>query len=411
MPRIEVRHPATGEWRRGWPLVFGAMIGISAGPGLFQNLSSLFVPGLCAEFGWTRGQIATAAGLGLLGSVAAPFLGRLADRLGARPMIVACMLLIGVAYVGLATMPGALWHYQLLVFCLALGVPGTSSVVYGRLIARGFLAHRGLAFGLATSGLSLSTLLMPPVTGAVIAQHGWRGGFLTLAGFTAIALPLALLAIRRVRASPVARATDEVATITADAGVSGADARRDGRFWRLGLTALCINFGTVGLVTQLVPFGIDRGLEPADAALLLIAFAASQIVGRLAIGALVDRLSPRRIAATVALVSAVAFGLLQLPAPGFASLALLVFFAGLMNGAEFDLLPFFAARFFGVRAYGEVYGTLVPVALTGTAAGIIGFGRLYDATGGYAVALAIAALALLMAGALFLSLDDRPAGT
>ena len=48
------------EWRRGWPLVAGGMLGIGTGPGLYQNISSLFTPGMMAEFGWSRGVIATA---------------------------------------------------------------------------------------------------------------------------------------------------------------------------------------------------------------------------------------------------------------------------------------------------------------------------------------------------------------
>jgi hypothetical protein len=51
--------PPVSEWRGGWPVVVAAMVGIGVGPGLFQNLSSLFTPGMTAEFGWTRGQIAT----------------------------------------------------------------------------------------------------------------------------------------------------------------------------------------------------------------------------------------------------------------------------------------------------------------------------------------------------------------
>lgn len=39
------------EWRRGWPLVGAAMVGAGLGPGLFQNMSSLFTPALQAAFG------------------------------------------------------------------------------------------------------------------------------------------------------------------------------------------------------------------------------------------------------------------------------------------------------------------------------------------------------------------------
>ncbi|MGK6323367.1 MFS transporter [Sphingomonas sp. DT-51] len=393
--------PARAEWRAGWPLVLGGLVGMGAGPGLFQNLSSLFVPGLIAEFGWTRGEIATAAGIGLLGCVVIPFFGRLVDRTGARPVITFSLLLLGTTYFAFTRMAGALWHYQVMVLCLALGVPGTSAVAYGRLIATGFVAHRGLALGVATSGLSLTTLLMPPIVGAQIAQHGWRGGFIALAGYVvAVALPVALVALPRVAAiEPVSQSKD-----------SARAARRDARFWRLGLTAFCVNFATVGLVTQLVPLGLERGLGMAGAALLVTAFGSAQLVARVVIGALVDRLAPHRVAAVVALVSASGFALLEIRAPGLAALWLIVFVAGLMNGAENDLLPFFAARLFGVGTYGETYGSLLVVALLGTAAGVVGFGRLHDATGSYDVALVLGTAAMVAAAMLFLSLRPRAAG-
>lgn len=409
MERDTTRVAARAEWRRGWPLVLGALIGIGAGPGLFQNLSSLFTPGMMAEFGWTRGQIATAAGIGLIGAVGSPFLGRVADRLGIRPVILLCMTLLGIAYCGFAMMQGQIWQYQLLVLLLALSVPGTSSIVYGKPLADCFHAHRGLALGVATSGLSVTTVLLPPAAAWVIAGWGWRGGFVALAILTTlVAMPLALTAVRGTAAGPTRPDPDTDAAHVPVDGPTAAEVRRDARFWRLGVTAFCINLATAGLVTQLVPFGLERGLTAAQAALLLAAFGAAQVIARIVIGALIDRRTPQLIAAVVALLSALAFALLEIRAPGFALLMVLVFFAGMMNGAENDLLPFFTARLFGLRSYGEIYGWLVLMALAGTATGIVGFGRLYDATGDYDVALGIASGALTLTALLYLSLRERP---
>lgn len=337
-----------GEWRRGWRVVAAAMIGIGMGPGLFQNFSSLFIDGLTSSFGWSRGDLATAAGIGLLGALGGPFLGGLADRAGTRVVIIAAMLLLGLAYAGFASMNGGLWQYLLLVFLLSLSVAGTSAVVYGKLIAARFERHRDMALGVATSGIAISSLALSPLLARVVADHSWRAGFALLGGLVVfVALPAIL---RLLRGGDAAGARHDR---------RGGAPRR--RFWRLGASA-----------------------------------------------ALVDRYRPQAMDTGFALLSALAFLGLVAPAAGLALLLVLVFVAGLMNGAEHDLLPFLVARLFGLRAYGACYGLLLAVALAGTATGVMAFGRLHDATGDYAAALALAAGALGVAGALFYTLRDRP---
>lgn len=383
------------------------MLGAGLGPGLYQNLSSLFTPGLEATFGWSRGDIATAAGLALAAAAVAPLIGRTADRIGVRPVIVASMLLLGVAYLWLAAMGmrggAAIWRYQVGVALLVLALPGTSSLAYGKLIAAHFVRGRGLALALGTSGLAVVTIVAAPLLGALIAQRGWRAGFIALGGGAVLlALPLIVLTLRAAPALPA-----DIAARGALPGVSAASARRDRRFWIMVASAWLINAATTGLVTQLVPIGLELGLPAPQAALLLTSFAGSAIAGRLMVGWLVDRMRPQPVAAAFAIVSAAAFVALAFAPAGLATLLVLVFLAGLMNGAENDLLPFFAARLFGLRAYAEIYGTAIPIALSGTAVGIIGFGRLHDMTGAYSAALTLGCVALLLAATCFVVLPDR----
>lgn len=387
--------------------MLAALLGAGFGPGLYQNLSSLFTPGLEREFGWSRGDISTAAGLALIGALIAPFVGRVADRVGVRPVIVASSAVLVVAYLLLASVGGAIWHYQACVVLLVLAVPGTSSLVYGKMIALRFEQHRGTALAIATSGLAVMTIVAAPALGRVIDVWGWRRGFVALSIASALALPLILLVIRPTSVLAKPTIVDHGQPPLVVEGMSAGEARRDPRFWCVVGGAMLVNLATTGLVTQIVPLGLEMGLSSGEAAVLLTSFGASAIAGRLLIGALIDRVRPQPAAAVFAIVSALAFVALAWGSSNLAIAFVLVFLAGLMNGAENDLLPFLAARLFGLRAFGEIYGSAIPLTLIGTAIGIIGFGRLHDLTGNYDAALIVGAVALLGAGGCFLSLRDR----
>ena len=62
-----------------------------------------------------------------------------------------------------------------------------------------------------------------------------------------------------------------------------------------------------------------------------------------------------------------------------------------MQGAESDILAYFSGRLFGRRDYGTIYGALLTISILGTATGVLSFGRLYDATQSYDLALTVAA--------------------
>ncbi|MGJ3627483.1 hypothetical protein AB5I41_11900 [Sphingomonas sp. MMS24-JH45] len=272
------------------------------------------------------------------------------------------------------------------------------------------MRHRGLALGFATSGLSADDA--HDAADHRCRDHaagGWRAGYWVLAATTSVAGASAgAVAAARRAADP------DRARTRRRAGRQGGR-RGDGAGGAAGAALLAARArGRAGQRGQrrardaAGPLGRERGLGAGEAALLLTSYGASQVAGRLVIGALVDRFVAQRVAAVVALVSAVAFAALLAPAPGFALMMLLVFFAGLMNGAEHDLLPFLTARLFGLRAYREVYRE--------PAAGIAGghgwgyrrvrphLRRLRPLRTG---ADAAAAIALVLAGLAFATLPDR----
>ena len=162
-----------------------SFMGMGVGAGL-QYVSSLFIESLEHAFGWSRGDIATAAAIGLLGALSAPLIGIIADRVGVMRVAIGCLLLVALAYVGLACMTGELWQFMACVSLLALAAPGSASLVFSRAINGWFDKSRGLALGVMASGLSVATFALSPVLRGIIEEHGFRTGYLTLAAAAGI---------------------------------------------------------------------------------------------------------------------------------------------------------------------------------------------------------------------------------
>lgn len=396
--------PPVHEWRRGFPVVIGSAAMAGVGAGLYQNLSSLFLPGLEEVTGASRGAIGASAALGLLGALAAPFIGRLADRVGVVPVIVCSALGVAVAHVWLSLMSGGLWQFQIGVALLAISAPGMSALVYGRLVATRFDRNRGLALAFATSGLSLTTVLLPAAIGWIIAEWGIKAGYYALATLAVgVGIPAGLYAARTAGAleRPAPRESG-----------GQPPSWRNLLLWRIGSATMLINVGTVGMVTSLALIGAERGFGLAAAGLLVSAYGASQIVGRIAMGALIDRFAVNRIAAAFGLVSAAGFLGMQWGVESLPFMLAAVFLAGLLNGAEYDLLPFLVSRLFPVGAYGEVFGRLYLLSLLSSGVGLAGFGLLHDWTGSYAAPLAIGTICVLLAAMLLYTLPPtRPVRT
>ena len=393
--------PPIGEWRRGWPVVIGSAAMAGVGAGLYQNLSSLFMPGLQEVTGASRGAIGASAALGLLGALAAPFIGRLADRVGVVRVIVFSALGVAAAHVWLSLMSGGLWQFQIGVALLAISAPGMSALVYGRLVAKCFDRHRGLALAFATSGLSLTTVLLPAAIGWIIANWGLKAGYYSLAALAVgIGIPAGLYACRKAGAleRPARREPG-----------SKPPSWKNLLFWRIASATMLINIGTVGMVTSLAMIGAERGLGLAAAGLLLSSYGASQIVGRIAMGALIDRFAVNRIAAAFGLVSTAGFFGMQWGVDSLPFMLVAVFVAGLLNGAEYDLLPFLTSRLFPIGDYGEVFGRLYLFSLLSSGVGLAGFGLLHDWTGSYDAPLGIGTICMLLAAMLLYTLPPtRP---
>src|SRR5882724_11957661 len=182
----------------GWIIIAAAFVTMGVSVNARTAFSLLFPP-ILGEFGWDRGVVAGVFSFGFLVSAfISPFVGRLLDLHGPRIVIEvgAVLLALGMA---LATLSGEPWQLY-----LTLGVlvgAGGNFLGYGvqsQFIPNWFVRRRGLAIGLAFSGVGVGSIVLLPWLQILIARDGWRTACWALALIAIVVLvPLNLLLRRR----------------------------------------------------------------------------------------------------------------------------------------------------------------------------------------------------------------------
>ena len=385
------------EFKSGALLLATATLGCGLGTSSIVYYSfGMFVAPLQEAFQWTRGEVTSTLIFGSLGIIAiAPVLGWLIDRYGPRAVALRAVPAFSLMLLLISRFDASLAVFYLLFFFTTLVGSGTTPILYTRAVTGHFNAGRGLALGITLTGPGTAAILMPPFMTGIIADYGWRGGFLVLALLAILPLPLILLAMDKPTA---ARPGIDLAL----AGVRPSAAFRTRAFWTIVLGFGAVSVGCSALVVHLVPLLRDAGLDASQAARIAALVGIGVVMGRLGIGWAIDRFFAPRVAALIFGIAA--SGCLLLQVGGIPQARMAAFLVGFALGAEVDLLAFLTSRYFGLRHYGFIYAVVYAFFWAGMALGPAAAGLLFDAHGNYALALWLIIASLLAGAASALSL-------
>ena len=392
---------AAREFTRGWRVLLGSLLGITAGvSSLYFYSLGIFLKPLAATFGWTRGEASLGAMVGTTcAALMAIPIGRLVDRMGSFPVAIGSLLLLAACFVAMALGTTGLASFVALTAILSLLTAGASPLPFARLIVGSFVERRGAALGIALAGTGIGAIAVPMLLAPFVATHGWRSGYLALAATVFIlCAPIALL----LRGAPAARVRQ--AALTPLSGIL-----RDPAFSAIGLPIFLASIAVLGTVVHFVPMLTDSGLSPARAGGIAALIGVAAILGRLGAGTALDWLAAPLV--TAALFAIAATGILLLAVGGSRVAVPGALIAGLAVGAEGDLIAFLTARYFGRARYGQAYGVLYALFLIGAAIGPALLGALFDATGGYRMPFTVAGALLVVAAILAMRLSRLVAAT
>jgi predicted MFS family arabinose efflux permease len=394
--------PAETGWTRTALLAIAcAAFIVTISMGIRQSFG-LFMQPMDDAFGFGRESFGFAIALqNLLFGLVQPFVGALADRYGARRVVVAGTLIyalgLGLA-AGAQTALGLTGAFGLLV---GLGLSGTTFVVVMSAVGRWVRPEqRSLAFGLVTAGGSFGQFAVVPLAQAMIAAFGWRGALFGLLALMLLTLAAVIGLRGRAAAGNAATAPESLAT-----ALRRATAHR--HYWLLNFGFFVCGFHIAFIATHFPAYLVDQGLGPGVGAFALGLVGLFNIAGAWMFGAWGGRHSrPRLLAALYGARALTIAVFLLVPLSAASALAFAAAFGFLWLGTV-PLTSGAVASMFGMRHLSTLYGIVFLSHQVGSFLGAWLAGRFYDATASYdAVWLTSIALGVLAAVASWMTRDE-----
>jgi MFS transporter, OFA family, oxalate/formate antiporter len=387
----------------GWRVVAAAFAILFTAYGA-QYCFGVFFAALLDEFGWSRAGLAGVFSLYAFGYCVVGFpAGRLTDRWGPRAVITTGAVFLGVALAGMALVR-RLWEpYVIYGVVGGLGM-GTAYVPCHSTVVKWFARRRGLALGVASTGASLGTLALPPIAHHVVVEIGWRAAYVVFGVGVFVVLALAASVMRRDPRSMGLWPDGDDAVMTATgAAPTGPWTLRQAlatrAFWLIAAAYTATWLAVFIPLVHLVPFARDLGYDAGTGAWLVSALGAGAVGGRLAMGALSDRIGRRPALVGAMALQAVAFGGFA-SAQGLQALVVTAIAFGFSYGTISALFAAIVGDLFGPEQAGSLVGFLFALAGLVAAWGPLVAGIVYDATGSYGPIFHCAAAANIIAAIL-----------
>jgi predicted MFS family arabinose efflux permease len=385
----------------GWYLVALCFVVNFLVLGLATHSFTVYMKPLEETFAWSRKAISAAMAFATLAmALAAPSIGRLIDRVGARVVMALGAGVLGVSAL-LLSRTESLWHFYVLYAIAGVGQGAATVIPISVVISNWFHAKRGRALGIVMTGTGLGAIVIVPLTTWMVVHWGWRTAFFVGGCIILSVIPLNLLFIRT---SPAEKGLMPDGGIVAEGeaedleGITVREAVRTTSFWLIGTMMLLSAFVGMGILFHLMPYLTDIGHSAGTAALVIALYGGFTVVGKILIGLVVDRRGVRP--AVVLTYGMILAGvLLLMGSKGFVIACAFAVIYGFAAGAPLVINPALAAACVGLRHFGAIFGVLTLISTFGVAAGAFFTGAVYDAAKSYIPVFALFVVLTVVAGA------------
>lgn len=363
---------------------------------------SLFLVPIAEEFSWPRSRVTGVVTLlALIAAVVVPCAGLLADRFGARRIILIGHVAFASSLLLVLFANGSAIQFYLIFAVVGIAGAVPTQSLYSKVIVEWYDRNRALFLAISGGvGSAGGATIMPIVAAAMYTQFGWRGAFAGM-GFLVLAIgsPILFSYLR----DPPERPEANVPQVTSEASGSLRNAMGSRIFW-IVLAAFVLGAGCLtAIFTHIVPLLMDRNYSLTTATAVMSVTGLSCASWQILVGYILDRARSPMVLVPMFVVAIAGLGVLEF-ATSMPVLLLGGAMVGIGLGSEYGGLPYILSRYFGLRAYGAIVGLMFGAVTL--AQGIVPFlfDAAYDHFGSYRIAVWAVLAALTTGAALILFL-------
>ncbi len=398
----------------GWFIVASAgVVVFCTGPGQ-SYVFSVFIDSIIEDTGLSRTGVSVLyLASTALSALLVTFVSRLADRYGARIMLVAAGIGLGAACFGMATATHILLFFVAFAALRALG-QGSLSISCVLLVNQWFVSRRGRAVAIMTMGAVVSTALFPPFARFLIDSIDWRGAYAIL-GVLVIALivPVAILVVRNRPEDmglfpdgsdrpPVSETRPAPSTARRRANVYLSPS-----FWLLAIALSTPSLVSTALIFHQASIFEENGLSATVAASSFALYSAASAVCSLAAGFAVDRIGPNLLV-VFSMATLLATLVLAVVSDSLVVAMIYVLMMGISAGSYIIVQSTIWAYHYGRHGLGRIQGPAMTLSVCASAVGPLPLAIFHELTGTYTLGmLLMMSLPVVSVVALFLV---RPGG-
>jgi MFS family permease len=365
--------------------------------GFFFYSYGVFFKAIASEFGDSR--LGVSLGLTVtatVGAIVAPMVGQALDRYPLKRIIALGSVSMALGFLTLSQVQTQLQFYLAIGVFIGFGASAMGSLATSKLVTNWFRRRRGTALGIAATGISVSGVIMPFISAAIIEAYGWRQGFLLYAVFTGfVVVPLVL---RFVISSPedVGLQPDGALVKWGEGSAQAPTAKipathpvlKTANFWVLVAIVALLFCCQSGTLIHMVPRLTDAGYSLQNASVVMSVCAGFGVMGKLSFGWIGDRWSSRKalwLTIVCQIIGHVAMFQVDNPLVFAAGAALF----GYGMGGVVPLQSTIVAKVFGRAQFGKALGLMRPAMFPIQIIGVPLAGWVFDTMGDYTPAFII----------------------